>query len=174
MKLLRFLVFLFIGTSLMTLSNIGSDETSANPLNPATASQVQKDNLPNSGSNALIKVELVPYKVSAENMRNYADISLTLSNFSRTSIEIEITQVAVLASGSNQVLLVATPEELNVSSRVSLQAGNNKVLKYRLRSGQERYKGISKVVAVVSYRQNGDSEKAAVSDSVLVTVKKRS
>ena len=131
------------------------------------------DNLPEiRGFNIPMTVKLVPYEVTAQNGTNYAEISLNISNTSRRDVEVQISQVTVLAGGENYVLLSATPQELGLSSKISIQPGDVKVLNYRLKSESKRYQRGQKVVALIYYQQDGHLTGIAVSNSEQVSVYK--
>ena len=64
----------------------------------------------------------------------------------------EISQISVLARESNYVLLNATPQELGVSSQVSMQPKDMRVFKYKLKSKSKRYQLGQKVLALIYYK----------------------
>ena len=109
MSLLNCITIFVIGSSLMTSSNFESEPINPNPLVPLNLANKLPDNLPKiSGFNVPMIVKLVPYEVPAQGGTNYADVSLKISNTSRRKVEVEISQITVLAGESNYVLLNAS------------------------------------------------------------------
>jgi hypothetical protein len=172
MSLLNCITIFVIGSSLMTSSNFESEPINSNPLVPLNLANKLPDNLPKiSGFNVPMIVKLVPYEVPAQGGTNYADVSLKISNTSRRKVEVEISQITVLAGESNYVLLNATTQELGVPSQVSMQPGDIKVFNYKLKSESKRYQRGQEVLALIYYRQDGNFTGVAVSNSEQVTVK---
>ena len=174
MYLPPYLACLTMGISLMTSCNMASEPTNFASQLPPTMISTPGDNLPNlSGFNIPITVQLIPYEVAGEKVIDYADISLAISNTSRRETTVEIIQIAVLAAGSNQVLLVAMPQELGLPSKVSMNPGETQNLEYHLRSEVRRYESGQRVIAAIRYRQSGKPENLALSNSEQVTVRNR-
>lgn len=172
MKLLYCIATFTIAISCMVSSSSESKLINSNPSVPMNLANNLPDNLPEiRGFNIPMTVKLIPYEVTTQNGTNYAEISLNISNTSRRSVEVEISQVTVLTGGENHVLLSATPQDLGVSPNISMQPGDIKVLNYRLKSESKRYQSGQKVVALIYYQQDGHLKGVAVSNSEQVSVK---
>ena len=172
MKLLACIATFTIGISCMISSSTEPKVINSNPSVPMNLANNPPDNLPEiSGFNIPMTVKLVPYELTTQNGTNYAEISLKISNTSRRSVEVEISQVSVLTGGENHVLLSATPQEVGVSPKISTQPGDVKVLNYRLKSESKRYQSGQKVVALIYYQQDGHLNGVAVSNSEKILAK---
>lgn len=122
----------------------------ANPT-PNKSTDLSTFNLP-------LTVKLLPYQVFSKKALSYADILITITNTSIKTVEVEITQLLVVTSENNQVLMSSTPQELALPSKLSLESGGTRVLEYRLKSESTLYQRGQEVMALIHYRQNNQPE----------------
>lgn len=164
MYFLTCLTCLLIGTSLAALCS--GDQTKLwNPISlTPTSTNAQQNNLPYRRAGVTVKVKLRPYEILASKATSYADISLTVSNNSEKVVETEVMQINILASGSQQVLMSLTPQELDRPSKVSLQSGESRVLQHRLQSESKLYRRGQDVIAQIHYRQGSQTESVVQSE----------
>lgn len=110
-----------------------------------------------------VTVKLVPYQVLNGEVTSYADVSLTISNTTERNIEVEVTRIEIVGSGSEQVLMSSTPQELKLPDRISLKPGESRVLEYRLKSKSKIYQRGHKVIAKIRYQTNSQAEQVVQS-----------
>ena len=155
MDLLTFLAYLAMASTFMTSETLSTNFTILAPI-MANAQSNNSSDL--SSLNLPLTVKLLPYQVFDKKALSYADILLNITNTSTETVEIEITQLLVVTSGNNQVLMSSTPQDLALPPIVSLQPGENRVVEYRLKSESKVYKRGQQVMALIQYRQDAQPE----------------
>jgi hypothetical protein len=127
-------------------------------------SDFQQNNLQNvRRTDVSVTVKLVPYQMSNGEATSYADVSLTISNTTGRNVELEVTHLAIVPSGSEQVLMSSTPHELKLPGKISLKPEESGVLEYRLKSEAKVYQRGQKVIAQIRYRINTQTEQVVQS-----------
>lgn len=174
MNSLTYFIYIILGISLLISHNLSANLSTSPSTFLATKTQDQQDKLPRiRGFTIPIKVKLISYEVTAKQINNYADISLSISNPSRKTIKVEIIQITVVVAGSNQVFLSAAPQELGASYKIAIEPGESRVLEYHLQSVSIRSQRKQKVIAVIRYRQDEKPESVALSYLEQVAVRNR-
>ena len=144
----------------MRLISLNSDNFFSNftSLVPLMANPTPNKSTDLSSFNLPLTVKLLPYQVFSKKALSYADILITITNTSTKTVEVEITQLLVVTSENNQVLMSSTPQELALPSKLSLESGETRVLEYRLKSESTLYQRGQEVMALIHYRQNNQPE----------------
>jgi hypothetical protein len=119
-------------------------------------------------ANMKMTIKLLPYEILAGTAISYADISLGFSNSSKKNQAIEISQIEIVPQNSEQVLMSATPQELERPAKVVLKPGESKVLEYRLKCKSKIYQRGENAIARIHYLLNGQTQTVAHSDSQAV------
>ncbi|MEW5857026.1 MAG: hypothetical protein AB1861_06545 [Cyanobacteriota bacterium] len=119
-------------------------------------------------ANMTMTIKLLPYEISAGTAISYADISLTFTNPSKKNQVIEISQIEIVPVNSEEVLMSATPQELERPAKVVLKPGESKVLEYRLKCKSKIYRRGENAIARIHYQLNGQTQTVAQSDSQAV------
>lgn len=119
-------------------------------------------------ANMTMTIKLLPYEILAGTAISYADISLTFTNPSKKNQVIEISQIEIVPANSEQVLMSATPQELERPAKVVLKPGESKVLEYRLKCKSKIYRRGENAIARIHYQLNGQTQTVAHSDSQAV------
>jgi hypothetical protein len=131
----------------------------------------QPTHLPNiRRSGVFAQVKLLPYEILAGKATSYADISLTVSNTTGQPIEVEVKRLEIMASDSQQVLMNATPQMLQLPNKITLKSKESKVLEYRLQSQSQLYQRGQNVIAQIHYQVNGQPEQVVYSSSETVAL----
>ncbi|MFE1748442.1 hypothetical protein [Coleofasciculus sp. H7-2] len=118
-------------------------------------------------ANMTMTIKLLPYEILAGTAISYADISLAFTNTSKKNQLIEISQIEIVPANSEQVLMSATPQELERPAKVVLP-GESQVLEYRLKCKSKIYRRGEKAIARIHYQLNGQPQTVAQSDSQAV------
>ncbi|MBD2541255.1 hypothetical protein H6G60_20930 [Coleofasciculus sp. FACHB-SPT36] len=113
-------------------------------------------------------IKLLPYEILAGTTISYADISLGFTNPSKKNQLIEISQIEIVPAKSEEVLMSATPQELERPAKVVLKPGESKVLEYRLKCKSKIYRRGENAIARIHYQLNGQTQTVAQSDSQAV------
>jgi hypothetical protein len=165
MELTTWLCYLIIQTIfLLTLSNQGVDVNKTPAFIPINVKQNESSY--RDSAEIPVKVKLLPYQVLAARSRSYADILVTITNTSEKPREIEISQIAVLLTDSQQIIMNSTSQELGITNRIIfMPPGENRVLEYRLMSEGQLYRIGQEVMALIYYKQDGEPERVIQSNS---------
>ncbi|MBD2048353.1 hypothetical protein H6F78_22610 [Coleofasciculus sp. FACHB-64] len=119
-------------------------------------------------ANMTMTIQLLPYEILAGTAISYADISLVFTNLSKKNQVIEISQIEIVPVNSEQVLMSATPQELERPAKVLLKPGESKVLEYRLKCKSKIYRRGENAIAHIHYQLNGRTQTVAQSESQAV------
>ncbi|MEP0854754.1 hypothetical protein [Trichocoleus sp. DQ-U1] len=119
-------------------------------------------------ANMMMTIKLLPYEILAGAAISYADISLAFTNTSKKNQLIEISQIEIVPGSSGQVLMSATPQELERPAKVVLKPGESKVLEYRLKCKSKIYRRGENAIARIHYQLNGQTQTVAQSESQAV------
>ncbi|NER25502.1 MAG: hypothetical protein F6J86_31185 [Symploca sp. SIO1B1] len=154
MNFLTGITGLALGTALVMACNQEPELSSSKHVVASSNNSHSKGSLDSSRTAELsIKLNLLPYEVLEPQASSYADILLTLSNFSENKIEVEVTRIQIVVGGSDQVLMISTPKKLDLPAKISLKPGEHKVSEYRLQSESKLYQQDQDVLARIYYRQ---------------------
>ncbi len=119
-------------------------------------------------ANMTMTIKLLPYEILARTAISYADISLSFTNPSKKNQLIEISKIEIVPAKSEEVLMNATPQELERPAKVVLKPGESKVLEYRLKCKSKIYRRGENAIARIHYQLNGQSQTVAQSKSQAV------
>src|ERR687885_2880784 len=113
MYFLTALTCLTLGTAVMISCNLQLKPNSFTSIAPVRTYFQKTDSQPNNLQNSRrtdvsVTVKLVPYQMSNGEATSYADVSLTISNTTGRNVELEVTRLEIVASGSEQVLMSST------------------------------------------------------------------
>ncbi|MBD1897031.1 hypothetical protein [Coleofasciculus sp. FACHB-129] len=119
-------------------------------------------------ANMTMTIKLLPYEILARTAISYADISLSFTNPSKKNQLIEISKIEIVPAKSEEVLMSATPQELERPAKVVLKPGESKVLEYRLKCKSKIYRRGENAIAHIHYQLNGQTQTVAQSESQAV------